>query len=103
MPIMEPITLPDVSSDVETQIDARYRVLIHNDDVTTFDYVINILGDIFMLSAELAEHIAWTTHKKGAAVVVIRPRSEAEKLSKVANHRSRGDGYPLTFSTEPDN
>ena len=102
MPIIEPITLPDVSSDNETQIDARYRVLIHNDDVTTFEYVINILGDIFMLSAELAEYIAWTTHEKGAAVVVIRPRSEAEKLSKVANYRSRGDGYPLTFSTEPD-
>ena len=102
MPILEPVTLPGVSSDIETQIDPHYRVLIHNDDVTTFEYVINILGDIFMLSLELAEHIALTTHEKGAAVVVIRHRPEAEKLSKVANYRSRGDGYPLTFSTEPD-
>lgn len=102
MPIMEPITRPDVSSDIATKIESRYRVLIHNDNVTTFEYVINILGDIFMLSSELAEHVAWTTHEKGAAVVVIRPRPEAQNLSKVANSRSRGDGYPLTFSTEPD-
>jgi len=103
MPIPETITLPGVLSDVETQIEPRYRVLIHNDDVTTFDYVIGILGDIFMLSSELAEHIAWTTHEKGAAVVIVRPRPKAENLCKVANSRSRSDGFPLTFSIEPEN
>ena len=102
MPMIEPITLPGVSAGIETQIEPRYRVLIHNDDVTTFDYVIGILGDIFMLSSELAEHIAWITHEKGAAVVIVRPRPEAKNLCTVANSRSRGDGFPLTFSTEPE-
>lgn len=102
MPVMEPITLPDIVTTIDTQTEPRYRVIIHNDDVTTFDYVIDILSAIFMISSELAEHIAWTTHEQGAAIVVVRPRPEAEKLSKVANSRSRNDGFPLTFSVEPD-
>ena len=79
-----------------------YRVLIHNDDVTTFEYVNYILHAVFLLSAEIADHIAWTTHENGYAVVVIRARPEAETLAKVANRLARSDGYPLTFTTEPD-
>jgi ATP-dependent Clp protease adaptor protein ClpS len=77
-------------------------VLIHNDEVTPYDYVINILGDLFMLSEELADHVAWTAHTKGVAVVVVRPRTEAEKLVKVAHGRARQISYPLTFTLEQD-
>lgn len=75
-------------------------ILIHNDDVTPYSYVMYMLGDLFMLSEELADHVAWTAHTKGTAVVVVRPRAEAEKLVKVARGRARMDGYPLTFSLE---
>jgi len=73
-------------------------VLLHNDEVTPYDYVINILGDLFMLSEEMADHIAWTAHHKGMAVVVVCPRVEAEKLINVARGRARTNGYPLTFT-----
>jgi ATP-dependent Clp protease adaptor protein ClpS len=76
------------------------KIIVHNDDVTPYDYVINILGDLFMLSEELADHVAWTAHMKGVAVVVMRPRTEAEKLVKVAHGRARSSRYPLTFSLE---
>lgn len=75
-------------------------ILIHNDDVTPFDYVMATLGDVFMLSEEMAEHIAWTAHMKGTAVVVVRPRPEAELLAGVAQQRARFEGYPLTFTLE---
>jgi ATP-dependent Clp protease adaptor protein ClpS len=75
-------------------------VLIHNDEVTPYEYVINILADLFMLSEELADHVAWTAHTKGVAVVVVRPRVEAEKLVTVARGRARSSGYPLTFTLE---
>lgn len=95
-----PLTLPLIRSDAATQLEPRYLVLIHNDDVTTFEYVLYILSSIFLLSEELAEHIAMTAHNNGEAIVVIRPRSEAEKLAKVASGRAHRDGFPLTFSTE---
>jgi ATP-dependent Clp protease adaptor protein ClpS len=78
-----------------------WAILVHNDDVTPYDYVLQILSSLFWLSEEIAEHIAWTAHTKGAAVVVVRPRSEAEKLVKVAGGRAKLAGFPLTFSLEP--
>lgn len=80
----------------------RWYVIIHNDDVTPFEYVIKMLLQVFLLSEEIAEHIANTAHSEGQAVVVVRPRHEAERLVKVARTRARLDGYPLTFSLEPE-
>lgn len=84
------------------QLERRWYVVIHNDDVTPFDYVIRILTNLFLLSEEMAEHVAQTAHSEGKAVVVVRPRPEAERLVRVARSRSRLDGYPLTFSIEPE-
>jgi len=86
----------------EHEIEPLFKVLIHNDDMTPLDYVIRILQRIFMLSHELAEHVAETAHQEQVAIVVIRPRPEAEKLIGAARLQARADGYPLTFSMEPD-
>jgi ATP-dependent Clp protease adaptor protein ClpS len=103
---MQPLANVDVEELVQEStilsIGGMATILIHNDEVTPYDYVINILGDLFMLSEELADHVAWTAHTKGLAVVVVRPRAEAEKLVKVAHGRARKVSYPLTFSLEQD-
>lgn len=85
-----------------TRNDKSIRVVIHNDEVTPYEYVIQILGGVFLLSEEIADHIAWTAHTQGRAVVVVRPRVEAEKLVKIAHSRAQSDGYPLTFSLESE-
>jgi ATP-dependent Clp protease adaptor protein ClpS len=77
-------------------------VMLHNDDSTPYDYVIQTLGSLFLISDELADHIAWTAHTRGQAVVVVRPRSEAEKLVKVACARAKTAGFPLIFSLEKE-
>ena len=103
---LEPLASVNVEEHVQeaagTTAGNLVTVLIHNDEVTPYAYVMYLLGDIFMLSEELADHIAWTAHTKGTAVVVVRPRAEAEKLVKVARGRARMDGYPLTFTLEQD-
>jgi ATP-dependent Clp protease adaptor protein ClpS len=92
----------DLAAVEDPRTEPRWLVLVHNDEVTPFDYVTRILTNIFLLSEELAEHVAQTAHSEGVAVVVIRPRTEAERLVKVARARARIDGYPLTFSMEPE-
>lgn len=101
-PVIDPVQDPIAREDDFLTLEPRYRVLIHNDDVTPYNYVIRVLEEIFQLSEELAEHVAWTAHHEEVAVVVVRPRPEAEKLIKVARAKARGDGYPLTFSLERD-
>ncbi len=97
-----PLVRPTIDSDESTRLEPRYRVLIHNDSVTTFAYVVHVLGVVFLVSDEIAEHIAEAAHNNGTAIVVVRPKSEADKLAKAAKSRARMDGYPLTFSIEQD-
>ena len=97
-----PLVRPAVDSEERTQLEPRYRVLIHNDSVTTFAYVIHVLSSVFLLSDEMAEHIAETAHHNGTAIVVVRPKSEADKLAKAAISHARMDGFPLTFSIEQE-
>jgi ATP-dependent Clp protease adaptor protein ClpS len=92
----------DIDLAGEEQNEPRWYVVIHNDDVTPFEYVIRILTSLFLLSDEMAEHVAQTAHSEGQAVVVVKPRPEAERLVKVAQSRARLDGYPLAFSVEPE-
>ncbi len=100
----EAATLADLDIDLTNaeQHEQRWYVVVHNDDVTPFDYVLRILIGLFLLSDEMAEHVATTAHSEGKAVVVVRPRPEAERLVKVALSRARLDGYPLGFTIEPE-
>ncbi len=97
----------DVETDWTTDIDLRtmgeepWLVLIHNDNITTFEFVIDILQRIFRLSKEIAEHIAWETHTRDVAPVVTRPKAEAQRLMDHAHTAARANGFPLTFTIEP--
>lgn len=99
----------DLHTETERRVDAeqevieegRWKILIHNDDVTPYDFVILVLRHIFRLSPELAEHVTWQAHTQGVAPVCSRPKPEAEKLIAEAHTAARANGYPLTFSMEP--
>ncbi len=83
-------------------LEPLWLVLIHNDDVTPFDFVIGVLMAVFDLSQELADHIAYVAHTRGVARVVSRPRQVAERLARKGHALARLNDFPLTFSLEPD-
>jgi ATP-dependent Clp protease adaptor protein ClpS len=92
----------DVATDTTVWVEPPYRVLIHNDDKTTFEFVIRMLTQIFKLSKRHAERIANITHVTGIALVCVRPQSEAERLVNQAIFAARLEGYPLRLSCEPE-
>lgn len=104
---------PDVDTDTETDIDVEfvvmdeaelerpYRVIIHNDDVTTFDFVIAVLVTIFGLSFYRASKVAFEAHTKGNAYVTTLPLEEAKSRVFKAQYAARQQGFPLTFTIEP--
>lgn len=89
-------------TDVEIEYESRYRILIHNDDVTPFPFVMTVLRSVFKLSREIADHVTLTAHIQGIALVMVRPKAEAETLVKKAHLAARLEGFPLTFSIEPE-
>ncbi len=92
---------PEGETAVETAREEPWTILVHNDDVTPYEFVVDTLGRIFSLSAEIAETVTWEAHSKGLAPVCSRPQSEAKRLISGAHALARAAGYPLTFSMEP--
>ena len=86
----------------ETELEPLYRVIIHNDDVTPMDFVVQILKTIFYLSNPKAAEIMLTAHYYGTAYVQTLPRSEAERRINKAHFAAGLEGYPLHFSLEPE-
>ncbi len=86
----------------EEELERPYRVIIHNDHVTTFDFVIAVLVRIFQLSFRQAEAVAFEAHTKGNAYVCTLPLEEAKNRVFKAQYAARQQGFPLTFTIEPE-
>ena len=86
----------------EAELERPYRVIIHNDNVTTFDFVIAVLVTIFELTFSRAEHIAYEAHTKGQAYVATLPLGEAKSRVFKAQYAARQQGFPLAFTIEPE-
>ncbi|MEP7356142.1 MAG: ATP-dependent Clp protease adaptor ClpS [Anaerolineales bacterium] len=86
----------------ETELDPPYRVLIHNDDVTPFEFVIAVLRAVFHLSGSDALAVTTRAHYRGIAYVMTLAFEEAKHRVGQAHGLARSAGFPLTFSIEPE-
>jgi ATP-dependent Clp protease adaptor protein ClpS len=78
-----------------------YKVLIHNDDVTTYPFVLDILTAIFKLGMVHAREVALKAHCTGIALVDILPYEQAEFRIEHAHSLARMEKYPLKLTFEP--
>ncbi len=91
----------DIDVEDETKEEPPYRVIIHNDNITTFVFVIKILTTIFMKNVMEADQIANRTHSYGIAVVGTYPKSVAETRINKVHFAAQLEGYPLKLTMEP--
>ena len=95
---------PDIEEETEEieGFENLWRVIIHNDSVTPYLFVIDILLRIFGLDRPKAELVTWTAHTTGIAYVTSLPQKEAERRVGRAHFAASLEGYPLTFTLEPE-
>jgi ATP-dependent Clp protease adaptor protein ClpS len=86
----------------KTATPKRYRIIFHNDDYTTMEYVIEVLRRFFHKSETEALHIMLTVHKKGKAIAGVYPRDVAETKVVDVMRDARERGHPLLLTTEPE-
>jgi len=92
----------EVEERQKTAVPKRYKVIFHNDDFTTMEYVVEVLRRFFHRTETEALHIMLTVHKKGKAVAGVYPKDIAEtKVSEVLKD-ARDRGHPLLLTTEPE-
>ena len=92
----------EVGREAEAAIEPPFRIFVHNDDVTPYDVVIIALQRFFDLTPLAAEHVTYIAHVSGVAYVTTLPKSEAEKRVGRAHFAASLEGYPLTFTIEPE-
>ncbi len=86
----------------KTKRPKMYRVLLHNDDYTTMEFVIWILQSVFHKSSGEATHLMLTIHHKGMGVAGVYQRDLAETKVKQVSDLAQEHGMPLMCSSEPD-
>jgi ATP-dependent Clp protease adaptor protein ClpS len=77
------------------------KVAFWNDDRTPFQFVIDVLTNVFALSETRSTYLTFTVHNHGRAVVWSGPRREAEHLADHATRMARDLGFPLRIEVEP--
>jgi ATP-dependent Clp protease adaptor protein ClpS len=80
-----------------------YKVILLNDDFTPREFVVQVLKAVFRMGAERAHAVMLTAHRKGACVIAVYTRDVAETKAKEATELGKAKGYPLFFTTEPEN
>ncbi len=79
-----------------------YKVLVHNDDYTTQEFVVFILEQIFRLTTPAATRIMRHIHNTGIGVAGVYTRDVADTRVDQVMDLARQAGFPLQCSSEPD-
>lgn len=80
----------------------RYKVVIHNDDFTTMDFVVMVLKQVFFLSEENAQALMLQVHHSSKAVAGIYTFDMATSKAQKATTLARDSGFPLRLTVEPE-
>ena len=79
-----------------------YRVLMHNDDYTTREFVVDVLRTVFHHSEPEAVRIMMHVHYNGLGVAGVFTREVAETKIQTVEQLAREREYPLRLSMEPE-
>jgi len=96
--ISKPVLRPLAKSDRPR----LHKVILYNDDYTPREFVTIILKAVFRMSEDQAYRVMITAHRRGACVVAVFVKDVAEAKAASATDAGRRKGYPLLFTTEPE-
>jgi len=93
---------PEVESGSETRLAPRWKVMLLNDDVTTFQFVIELLQTLFHKPHPEAVRLTHEIHDTGSAMVTVTSQERAELYVEQVRSLARPRGFPLTATIEPE-
>ncbi len=91
-------------TDVKPEIERPrlYKVILINDDYTPRDFVVKVLKVEFHMGEAKAQVVMMTAHRLGSCVISVYPKDVAETKADRATEAGRALGFPLQFTTEPE-
>jgi ATP-dependent Clp protease adaptor protein ClpS len=101
-PDAEESTLTDSRSDEKVQQPRLWRVLLHNDDYTTQDFVVWVLESIFNKPQGEAFAIMLNVHRSGLGLAGVFTHDVAETKLKATRQAAEEHEFPLLVTMEPE-
>jgi ATP-dependent Clp protease adaptor protein ClpS len=100
--VTKTVEKPRVKPKTETARPPLYKVILLNDDYTPREFVVQVLKAVFRMNESQAYRVMMTAHQRGACVIAVFTRDVAETKAKEATELGKSKGYPLFFTTEPE-
>ena len=98
----ESVTRPIVKDEIKVERPRLHKVILVNDDYTPREFVVMVLKAVFRMSEDQAARVMITAHRRGTCVVAVYTKDVAETKATNATDAGRRKGYPLLFTTEPE-
>jgi ATP-dependent Clp protease adaptor protein ClpS len=95
-----PVAEPEQATDTARADAPRWKVLLHDDEVTTIDFVVWLLMRVFAKPPEEAVELTLLVHRTGLAIVAITHLERAELYVEQVRSLARPRGFPLTATIE---
>jgi len=89
-------------SKTKTERPKLFKVILLNDDYTPREFVVLVLKAVFRMDESHAYKVMMTAHRRGVCVIAVFTRDVAETKAKEATELGKAKGYPLFFTTEPE-
>ena len=96
------ITKPKIQDEIKVERPRLHKVILVNDDFTPREFVVTVLKAEFRMNEDQAMRVMMTAHRRGACVVAVYTKDVAEAKATNATAAGRSKGYPLLFTTEPE-
>lgn len=93
---------PRIKTRPKTERPHLHKVILVNDDYTPREFVVQVLRAVFGMSEGQSHRVMLTAHQRGTCVVAVYTKDVAETKATEGTEAGRRAGYPLLFTTEPE-
>ena len=92
----------ELALDLELHEPQMFKVLLHNDDYTSMDFVVEVLMGIFHKTHAQAEQIMLQIHEKDKAICGVYSFEIAQTKAQQVKQRAKQNEFPLLATIEED-
>ena len=100
--VIKPGTRSRTKTKPKTERPRLHKVILVNDDYTPREFLVTVLKAEFRMNEDQAYRVMVTAHRRGVCVVAVYTKDVAETKATRATEAGRSKGYPLQFTTEPE-
>lgn len=89
-----------VATEATTDFVPMYALVMHNDDYTPMDFVVEVLVQVLHLPVQEAYYLMLTIHFEGRAKIGAYPKEIAETKVAIITQKANAQEYPLLTTIE---